>query len=161
MKFETTSFKISITDAFMQMIFTFIIINGLILLMTLINGNPRFFLYDTSWILQLIYPILYAIFHSSINRNAVLKITDIDDVTELKGRIDTLLLYKGYLSVDSKTEDLIYDKKTSLGRLINCFMREKIIVQATENQVSVFSKKNRLDFIRSKLIKVRSVKSKI
>ena len=63
------------------------VLNGVILLFLLATGNPRFLLYDTAWILQIFFPVVYAVFQSSINRNGILKLTDYQDLMKLTKQI--------------------------------------------------------------------------
>jgi len=82
-----------------------------------------------------------------------------DGNRQQKCRIYTNWLYciefkhfkKGYTVIDSKTANIKYVKKTKLGKFLNQFFKEDIIVQITENGVSIFAKKNVLDSIVMKL----------
>ncbi len=156
MKLERTLFKISISETIILSIFMLTVLNGVIFLFLLATGSPRFLLYDTAWILQIVFPIVYAVFQSLINRNGVLKLTYYQDLIKLTKQIESLLFNKGYIVIDSKTVYIKYVKKTKLGKFLNQFFKENINVQVTENGVSIFAKKNVLDSIFMKLKYVKT-----
>ena len=95
MKLEKTLFKISIKETLILSIFFFFLLNGFVFLISLLTGKPRFLFYDTAWILQIIFPFVYSIIQTSINRNGVLKITEYDDITNLVQHIEPLFFKKG------------------------------------------------------------------
>ena len=156
MKLERTLFKISISETIILSIFMLTVLNGVIFLFSFVTGNPRFLLYDTAWIFQIVFPIVYAVFQSLINRNGVLKLTYYQDLIKLTKQIESLLFNKGYIVIDSKTVYIKYVKKTKLGKFLNQFFKENINVQVTENGVSIFAKKNVLDSIFMKLKYVKT-----
>ena len=144
MKFEKTLFKVSVKETIIFSIFLFVLLNGIIFLFSLVIGKPGFLLYDTAWILQIVFPFVYSIMQTSINRNGVLKITDHDDSATLMQKIEPLILKKGYIAENSEEKDITYVKKTKWGRFFNYFFRENIRVQINENEVLIFSKRNLL-----------------
>ena len=147
MKLERTLFKISISETIILSVFMLTILNGVIFLFLLATGKPGFLLFKTAWILQIVFPIIYAISQSSVNRNGVLRLTDFYDLMKLTKQIESHIINKGYIVIDSKTEDLKYVRKTKMSRFLNHFFREDINIQVTENKVSIFAKKNILDSI--------------
>ena len=151
MKLKRTLFKISISETIILSIFMFAVLNGVIFLFSLATGNPRFLLYDTAWITQIVFPILFSILLTSINRNGVLKVTNYKDLTILKKQIESLILGKGYIAIESKTADIKYVKRTKWGKFLNYFFRENINVQFSENETSILAKKYILEWIEMKL----------
>lgn len=141
MKIERTLFKISISETIILSIFLLVVLNGVIFLFSVVIGKPNLLIYDTAWISQIVFPILYSIMQTSINRNGVLKITDYNNLTTLTKQIESLILKKGYIAVNSKTEDIKYVKKTKWGRFFNHFFRENINVRVTETEVLIFAKR--------------------
>jgi len=151
MKFERTLFKISILETIVLSIFMFVALNGVIFLISLFTGKPRFMFYDTAWILQIIFPFVYATIQTSINRNGVLKLSEYSDLEALTSQIESFFLKKGYIAIYSKTENFKYVKRTKWSRFFNHFFRENINVRISENAVSIFAKKHLLDSIGMKL----------
>lgn len=151
MKFEKTFFKISVKETLILSVFFFSILNGLIFLITLLQGNPRFLLYDAAWIIQIIFPLLYVIIQTSINRNGVLKVTGYNDSTMLRQKLETLILKKGYFVENASEREVSYAKKTKWDRFLNYFFRENIRVQMSKSEVMIFSKRNLLLYFSMKL----------
>ena len=137
--------------------FMLILFNGLIFTFTLVTGNPRLLIYDTSWILQFVFPILYSIIWTSINRNGFLKISEFNDSTQLIARIEPLMA-KRYIRFDSESGNIKYLKKTKLAKLFNYFFRENIKIEKTKEEIFIFAKKNLLDLIELKIKYVRTNK---
>jgi hypothetical protein len=150
MKIEKTFYKISLQETFLLLGLMLILFNGLIFTYTLITGNPRLLIYDSSWILQFVFPILYSIIMTSINRNGVLKITSFNNATALIEKIE-LLVRKRYIRLDSETGNFEYMKKTKWARFFNYFFRENIRMKITEEEIVIFAKKNLLDSIEMKI----------
>jgi hypothetical protein len=150
MKIEKTFYKISLQETFLLLGLMLILFNGLIFTYTLITGNPRLLIYDSSWILQFVFPILYSISMTSINRNGVLKITSFNNATALIEKIE-LLVRKRYIRLDSETGNFEYMKKTKWARFFNYFFRENIRMKITEEEIVIFAKKNLLDSIEMKI----------
>ena len=151
MKLERTLFKISISEIILLSIFMIVGLNGVIFLISLLTGKTRFMFYDTAWILQIVFPFVFAIIQTSINRNGVLKLTEYRDIETLTRQIESFFLKKGYIAIDSKIENVKYVKKTKFGRFLNHIFREDIKVKVAENGVEIFAKKNLLDLLRMKL----------
>lgn len=151
MKFEKSFFKISVKETLILSVLFFLILNGLIFLITVLQGNPRFLLYDTAWIIQIIFPFLYVIMQTSINRNGVLKVTGFGDATMLVQKLETLILKKGYIIENASEREVLYAKKTKLDRFLNYFFRENIRVQMNKSEVMIFSKRNLLLYLSLKL----------
>lgn len=155
MKTEKTFYKVSIQETFLLMGFMLILFNGLIFTFTLVTGNPRLLIYNTSWILQFVFPILYSIIWTSINRNGFLKISEFNNSTQLIARIETLMA-KRHIRFDSDTGNIEYLKKTKLARFFNNFFRENIKIENTKEEIVIFAKKNILDSIELKIKHVRT-----
>jgi len=151
MKFEKTLFKVSVKETLILSVFFFLILNGLIFLITVLQGNPRFLFYDTAWIIQIIFPFFYTIIQTSINRNGVLKVTGYYDSTVLMQQIETLILKKGYIVENASDRDVFYAKKTKWNRFLNYFFRENIRVQMNKSEVMIFSKRNLLLYLSMKI----------
>jgi hypothetical protein len=151
MKLEKTLFKISIKETLILSIFFFFLLNGFVFLISLITGKPRFLLYDTAWILQIIFPFVYSTIQTSINRNGVLKITEYDDITNLVQHIESLFLKQGYIVEKSNNNNVSFAKKTKWGRFFNNFFRENINIQIRKGELLIFSKRNLLLYIIMKL----------
>ena len=152
MKTERTASKISILDTIYLSVFMIVVFNGVIFLFFVIIGEPGFFIMDYMWISQFVFPVLYSIIQTSINRNGVLKVTAFDDQEALIKMIESQLISKSYIAIDSTTENIKYIKKTKWGRFLNYFFREDIRVKVAENEVLVFAKRNHLSSIEWNLI---------
>jgi hypothetical protein len=150
MKFEKTLFKVSVKETLMLSVFFFLILNGFIFIITVLQGDPRFLFYDTAWIIQIIFPFFYTIIQTSINRNGVLKVTGYYDSTVLMQQIETLILKKGYIAENASDREVSYAKKTKWNRFFNYFFRENIRVQIKKSEVLIFSKRNLLLYLSTR-----------
>ncbi len=151
MKIERQLFKISLLETFSYFGLLFVLINGFAFLFTVIEGDMRLLIYDTSWIFQLIMPIFLALAVNSVNRNGVLKITDFNDLDALKNKIDLIIKKRGLIKSDNESKLDNYTKKTKWGRFFNLFFREDINVKYLEDEVLVYGKRNMFSPIESKL----------
>lgn len=142
MKLEKTLLRVSVSETIILSIFLLVAFNSVIFLFSVAIGKPKLLIYDSAWISQIAFPILYSIMQTSVNRNGVLKITDYNDLTKLTKQIEFLILRKGYIAVDSKTENIKYAKKTKWGIFFNYFFKENINVRVTENEVLIFARRN-------------------
>ncbi len=111
--------------------------------------------YDTSWIIQFGFPILFSIIWTSINRNGFLRISEFNDSTLLTAKIESIMT-KSYNRFDSETGNIEYLKKTKLARFFNYFFRENIKIEKTKEEIVIFAKKNILDTIELKIKNVRT-----
>ncbi|MEN6501802.1 MAG: hypothetical protein ABFC55_05430 [Tenuifilaceae bacterium] len=155
MKTEKTFCKVSIQEMFLLMGLMLILFNGLIFTFTFITGSPRLLVYDTSWIIQFGFPILFSIIWTSINRNGFLRISEFNDSTLLTAKIESIMT-KSYNRFDSETGNIEYLKKTKLARFLNYFFRENIKIEKTKEEIVIFAKKNILDTIELKIKNVRT-----
>jgi hypothetical protein len=155
MKTEKTFCKVSIQEMFLLMGLMLILFNGLIFTFTFITGSPRLLVYDTSWIIQFGFPILFSIIWTSINRNGFLRISEFNDSTLLTAKIESIMT-KSYNRFDSETGNIEYLKKTKLARFFNYFFRENIKIEKTKEEIVIFAKKNILDTIELKIKNVRT-----
>jgi hypothetical protein len=135
MKFEKTLFKMSFIETIKLSVLLLFVLNGFIFLISYFQGNPRFIFYDSAWITQIFFPIVYSIILTSINRNGVLRVADYDDLTTLMQQIEHLTLKRGYIVENTNHNNILYTKKTKLGRFFNYFFRENINVQTINNEV--------------------------
>ncbi len=151
MKLEKTLFKISISETIILSVFLLVVLNGVIFLFSVVIGKPSFSIMDSGWITQIVFPFVYSIIQTSINRNGVLKLTEFADSETLTRQIESLILKKGYVVIDSNTDNIKYDKRTKWSRFFNYFFKENINVRISESGVSIYAKKHLLDSIEMKL----------
>ncbi len=151
MQFEKKLFKISLVETFLYFSLMFILINGTFVLFSLIEGKPRFFVYESSWIIQFVFPLAYTVIQTAINRNGVLKIADYQDSNSLIKEIDAYLIGRGYINNSTENQAITYIRKTKWGRMWNFFLRDNISIQVSDNELTVFAKKNRIDSLLLKL----------
>jgi len=151
MKLERTIFKMSILDTIILSTFFLVVLNAAILLFSVLIGRQGFFIKDSGWLSQIVFPVLYSIIQTSINRNAELKLTEFANSETLTRQIELLLLKKGYVVIDSNTDNIKYDKRTKWSRFFNYFFKENINVRISESRVSIYAKKHLLDSIEMKL----------
>jgi hypothetical protein len=152
MKQEKSLFAISISETIILSLFFLVVLNGVIFLFSVIFGKPSLFFNDYGWISQIVFPIVYSIIQSSINRNGVLMLTDFSDVALIAKQLETIIFKRGYMISDRETENVKYGRTTKWGRFFNLFFREDITIRVTENGVSIFAKRNMLNSIELKLI---------
>lgn len=153
MKTERSLDRMSLSDTLLYFVLLFVVINGIILLYTIITGNPRLFIHDSSWISQLLFPIMYSVIYNGINRNGVIKITDYSDLNCLKEQIEESIIKNGLQRISSESESYIYKKKTKVGRFFSFFAGEKVTVKYTDTQIQINSKKYILTQIEQALNK--------
>ncbi|WP_319230543.1 hypothetical protein [Draconibacterium orientale] len=151
MNIERQLFKVSIRETFLYFVLLFVLINGLVFIYTIFQGNARFMLSDSSWIYQIVFPVLFTLVHKSTNRNGELKLKNISDIDIVKNKIDMLILKKGLIKADENSEFEKYTQKTKFGRFLNLFIRENINVRYSEKEVLVYGKKHMLSLLESQL----------
>lgn len=159
MKTERNLLKMSLLDTLLYFILLFVFINGIIVLFTIIAGKPRLFIHDSSWISQLLFPVIYSVIQTSINRNGILKITDYSNLNYLKEQIEKSIAKNGLHRIISESEGYIYKRKTKFGRIFSFFVGEKVIVKYSDIQIQIYSKRNMLIHIEQALNKPIKVSS--
>lgn len=152
MQFEKKLFKISLLETFLYFSLMFILLNGFFYIVSLIEGKPRFLSFESSWVTQVFFPVFYAIIQTAINRNGTLKIDGFQDFIILLKEIDTYLKGIGYINNNNTENQIVtYVRKTKWGRMWNFFLRDNISIQVSDNELTVFAKKNRIDSLLMKL----------
>ncbi|MCY1719191.1 hypothetical protein OU798_02490 [Prolixibacteraceae bacterium Z1-6] len=151
MKIERQLFNISIPETFLYFILSFVLINCTLFIYTIFQGNPRFMLSDSSWIYQIVFPVMFTLVHKSNNRNGELKLKNISDIDIVKNKIDMLILKKGLIKIDKESGFENYGKKTKLGRFFNLFIRENIKVKFLDKEILIYGKKHMLSLLVSQL----------
>lgn len=151
MQFEKKIFKLSLVEPFLYFILMFVLINLAFFMFSLIEGNPRFFAYDSSYIIQIVFPVFYVVILTSINRNGVLEVTEFQDSVILTNKVDVYLKRRGYIGIDTENRITKYVRKNKWGRMLNFFFRENINVEITDNKLTIYAKRNLLDSILMKL----------
>lgn len=146
MNIEKRLLKISFIETFLYFGLMFILLNGSILLFTLIKGNPRLLIYNDSWVIQFLFPLIYSLIWTSLNRNGILNLTGFNNPNTLFEKIESSI-NKRYKRIDSKTGDFEYVKRTKWARFFNYFFRENIRVRQVKDGFMIFAKKNLLDSI--------------
>lgn len=66
-------------------------------------------------------------------------------------KLDTIMFKNGFIATDSNTENKKYTKKTKLDNLFNSIQNQNINLKITDNEVSIFARKNMLDSVKMKL----------
>ena len=151
MKFERTLFKISISETLLLGAFYLVVLNVFVLVIALLSGRPFITFIQKSWILLVIYPLLLPILQTSINRNGILKVNGIVDLTVALKKIDVLLLKKGYTSVNNDTSEISYAKLKKFDKFFNFILKDDILVKSVGNELQVFGKRNILMAVEFKL----------
>jgi hypothetical protein len=150
MQFEKKLFKMSLGETFLYFTLMFILYNGFFFIISLFEGKPRFLAYEGSWILQFVFPVFYAVIQTAINRNAVLKVTEYPDSDLLKKEINAYLIGRGYINNSAENQAFTYVRKSKWGRIWNLFLKDNINIQVSENEISIYAKKNRIDSLLMK-----------
>ncbi len=73
MKQATYLRKTSLSRLFVHFVLMLIIINVASFTITLLEGNPRFFLTEYSWTLQFVFPVLYTFAQHLLNSNTFIR----------------------------------------------------------------------------------------
>lgn len=150
MHIEKKLLKFSLTDAIRHFALLFMLLNGPISLFTVIQGNPRFLTHDSSWIMQILFPVVYSLIWTSVNRNGILKLTECNEPQAILKQIDSSLKRK-YKKIELETGDYAYTKRTQWARCFNYFSRENVTIQPAADGCQIFAKKNLLDSIEMKI----------
>ena len=144
--------KMSLLDTLLNFVLLFVFINGIIILFTIIiTGEPRFFIHESSWISQLLFPFLYSVIQTSINRNGVMKITDYSDLDYLKEQIEKSIIKNGLHVINMESDSCIYKRKSKIGRIFGFFVGEKVTIKYSDSQIQINSKRNILTQIEHTL----------
>lgn len=144
MKTDRVLFKLLPLETFLYFVLMVILLNIPLILITLIIGTPRILIYDSSWILQFAFPLLYSIIWTSINRNGVLKLTLFNDSKTLEEKLESFLLKRGYVRNGTETENIQFVRKSKLGKFFNYIFRENIRMKITDTEILIYSKKHLL-----------------
>ncbi|MDY0201672.1 MAG: hypothetical protein RBR40_11870 [Tenuifilaceae bacterium] len=144
MKTDRVLFKLLPLETFSYFVLMVILLNIPLILITLIIGTPRILIYDSSWILQFAFPLLYSIIWTSINRNGVLKLTLFNDSKTLEEKLESFLLKRGYVRNGTETENIQFVRKSKLGKFFNYIFRENIRMKITDTEILIYSKKHLL-----------------
>lgn len=150
MHIEKKLLKFSITDAIRHFALLFTLLNVPIFLFTVIQGAPRFFIYDTSWIIQVLFPVIYSLIWTSVNRNGILKLTECYEPQPMLKQIDSSLKRK-YKRIELATGGYAYTKQTQWARCFNYFFRENVSIQPRSDGCRIFAKKHVLNSIEMKI----------
>ncbi len=151
MKIERQFFKMSINDIFRFFLILFIPMNVFIFVYTIIEGNVRFLIYDSSWILQILFPLVYAITNAAYNRSGFLKITEISDYDLVKDKIETLVEQRGLIKTVKDSGIVIFTKKSRLGRFFFSIFREDINIKYSDDEILILGRRNSYSTIETKL----------
>lgn len=109
-------------------------------------------IYDSSWIIQLALPLLISIVQvSTYSRSAVLLLSEYNDSSTLIKKIESILLKKGYIKVDSEPESVKYIDPRKRFLFRNNLFNYDVIIKPTANTVEIYSKNVILIPIESKL----------
>ncbi|MRT93639.1 hypothetical protein [Ancylomarina sp. 16SWW S1-10-2] len=152
MKTEKKLNKVSISELIKLMLLMFILMIGLIFLYLIIAGKTGFSLHDSTWVLLIGTPIIFAVIQTSINRNSFIKLTDFEDLSSTIKLLDSFILKNGFVSVKQSIEHYEYAKKTKLERFYNLIVNEKIEIKIINNEIFVYAKSNIIDRIESTLL---------
>jgi hypothetical protein len=151
MKIERSLFQISISETVLLSLFYLIVINAFVLLIAVIAEKSYFTLIQRSWIMMVIYPLVLPILQTAVNRNGVLSVKGLNDLTEPLKKIDTLLVTKSYTIVDQINGEFHYAKKKKFDQFFNFILKDDVRLKTLENELQVFGKKNMLMSIEFKL----------
>ena len=152
MKIERNLMKMSLLDTLLYFVLLFVFINGIIFLFTIIiTGEPKIFISDGSWISQLLFPFLYSVIQTSINRNGVMKITDYSDLDYLKEQIEKSIIKNRLHIINMESDSYIYKRKSKIGRIFGFFVGEKVTIKYSDSQIQINSKRNILTQIEHAL----------
>ncbi len=152
MKVEKSLFRISLVALFQNFLMIAIPLNVILFVFTFLSGEPRSMIYDSSWIIQLALPLLISIVQvSTYSRNGVLLLSEYNDSSTLMKKIESILLKKGYIKVDSKPESVKYIEARKRFIFINNLFNYEVIIKPTANTVEIYSKNVILIPIESKL----------
>lgn len=150
MKLEKKLFKMSVTETFLYFALMFISLNGTIWMISLINGDFKLLAHESSWIVQFVFPVLFAIINTAIHRNGVLMVTSFSNQSELLQKIESMIGHR-YRRSSSENGVFNYTKKTKLARFFDYFFRENVRIKATADQINVFAKRGLLNSLDTRL----------
>lgn len=145
MQFEKKLYKMSLVETYLYFTLMFILFNGFFFIVSLFEGKPRFFAYEGSWILQIVFPVAYSLIQTAINRNGVLKITESEDSSLLAEKTAIYLAGRGYVGSKTGAQTSYYVKKSVLGKMFSVFFRENISVLVSDKELIIYAKKNIID----------------
>ena len=152
---EKRLFKISWVDFILYALLVLIFFSVMTFILSLVLSEPFLYLISKNGVLLTFYSLIFPLIQVSTNRNAVLVITDIEYLSKCTDQLDQIICSKGYLTVEKSSNYTKYNRKTKFGRFFNLFLRENVVVREDENKISIYSKKNTLVQIESKIKKLK------
>ncbi len=100
--------------------------------------------------------ILSSIFLYFFNKNAVLKISNINDVPKLKELLSEIIIKKGFILVYSYSFETKYDRKSRINRWLNKIFLDFVIVKEENDELNLYSKKQTLVSLQMRVKKTFS-----
>lgn len=137
MKYETQNFKVNYKDFALMLLFMMFV--GLLLISVISAfrwGNTK-----NSYITIFVFLIIYSTFQSFGNRSGVLKISGYQNQQNILDAIEKYNLKHRYIKT-VVTDEIIYVRRTKLGRFFDYFFNEKVTVKTLDNEIDVYCKKN-------------------
>lgn len=155
MKIDKSYEKISLRDFILlwsAMFIIFVILQMLIYIFLLdktIRENMIGF-----WIYPLMYPTIFALGSSYLNKNGIMTISNLDNPQKILSGIDQVMDKWGFKETRKDIERTVYDKKTKWGRFWNYIFKEGLEVIHEGDSIKLKGKRNTFLRLEYKLKKM-------
>ena len=151
MKIEKINHNYSVIETILYFIPLFILINISIFIVNILMDKAVFLINDTSWIFQILFPVMFSVVQTAVNRNGEMKITEFENKTDLLGKINALAKKRGFVAIAENETNMSFAKRTAFQRFLNFFFKENLLIKNSDNEIIVLSKRNFLDLLEMKL----------
>jgi hypothetical protein len=155
MKIEKTYEKFSVRDFILlwSAMFTIFVILQFLIYFYLLGKSVRENMVSF-WIHPLMYPTIFALGSSYINKNGIMTISDLDNPQKILSGIGQVMDKWGFKETRKDTERTIYDKKTKWGRFWNFIFKEGLEINQEGDQLILKGKRNTFLQLEYKLKKM-------
>lgn len=151
MKIEKINHNYSVIETILYFIPLFILINISIFIVNILMDKAVFLINDTSWIFQILFPVMFSVVQTAVNRNGEMKITEFENKADLLEKITALAKKRGFVAIAENETNMSFTKRKAFQRFLNFFFKENLLIKNSDNEITVLSKRNFLDLLEMKL----------
>ncbi len=150
MKIELKLFPTSIKEILILSLFLLLLMNGLAyLIYTLILGLPFNELFNKSWLILVLIPLIQGIIQPISNRNGLLTIGEIVKSNRIDEKLIELMQKVNYIEIARNESFLLFDNKIGWKRRTNRLFSGKVKVIHENGTLYIYGKKILLNRIEN------------
>ncbi|WP_321996902.1 hypothetical protein [Draconibacterium orientale] len=144
-------YKASIPVMFKITLISFALLNGLAyLIFTILLKTPFEELFSRNWIILVFVPLTQGIIRPLVDRKGIMTIKNSTNFENLSEKIESILVEKGYREISSDNNSSTFEKISKIKKVTNLH-GGKVIIDYSENSMSIVGQKILLNLIESKI----------